>query len=69
VEERVKVAEEATKLGSDESDALSETTELGGKKDHVTKNKFLRGSVSKRKKKQSNKKLECQQQKWRIPYS
>jgi len=37
VEERVKVAEEATKLGLDDRDALSETTELSGKKDHVTK--------------------------------
>jgi hypothetical protein len=49
VEDRVKVAEEATKLGwEDESDALSGTMGLGGKEDHITKKKILRGSVSKR---------------------
>jgi hypothetical protein len=47
VEERVKMAE-ATKLGWDERDALSETMELGGKKDHVTKKIIHRGNVSKR---------------------
>ena len=46
MEEWVKVAEEATKLGWDERDALSETMELSGKRDHVTKKKKLSEEVS-----------------------
>jgi hypothetical protein len=37
----VKVDGEATKLGWDERDALSETMELGGKKDRFTKKKKI----------------------------
>jgi len=47
VEERAKVAEEATKLGWDERDALSETMELRWK-ERRHKKKILRGRVSKR---------------------
>jgi len=58
---------EATKLGWDERDALSETMELGGKKDHVTKKNNPPRKCQQTLKKKVN--FECQQQKWRIPHS